>query len=79
MVDMISFTGSTRAGIDISKVAADSIKRVTTELGGKSANIVLDDESFEEGVEAGVSLVLINSGQYLRCTHPTVGSPMETL
>ena len=69
MVDMISFTGSTRAGIDISKVAADSIKRVTTELGGKSANIVLDDESFEEGVEAGVSLVLINSGQ--SCAAPT--------
>src|SRR5690606_22882617 len=45
-VDMVSFTGSTRAGILVSKAAADTVKRVALELGGKSANIVLDDADF---------------------------------
>ena len=47
-LEMISFTGSTRAGIDIQKTAADTIKRVSLELGGKSPNIILDDVDLEK-------------------------------
>ena len=53
-IDMVSFTGSTRAGIDVAKNAAATVKRVTQELGGKSPNIVLDDDNFAQNVAAGV-------------------------
>ena len=62
-VDMISFTGSTRAGKRVSELAANTIKRVSLELGGKSANIVLDDADFEKAVKSGVSNCYFNSGQ----------------
>lgn len=68
-VDMISFTGSTRAGIDIARNAAPSVKRVTQELGGKSPNIVLDDEDFAENVGKGVATMMGNSGQ--TCSAPS--------
>jgi aldehyde dehydrogenase (NAD+) len=62
-VDMISFTGSTRAGKRVSELAAQTIKRVTVELGGKSANIILDDADFEKAVTSGVGNCYLNSGQ----------------
>lgn len=67
-VDMISFTGSTRAGIAISKSASDTLKRVTLELGGKGANIVFDDAD-AEAVERGVRQMMNNSGQ--SCNAPS--------
>ena len=54
-VDMVSFTGSTRAGIIVAKTAADTVKRVSQELGGKSANIILPDADFERAVKKGVN------------------------
>lgn len=68
-IDMISFTGSTQAGIEIARSAAASIKRVTQELGGKSAQIVLDDAEFERAVSFCASSVFLNSGQ--SCNAPT--------
>ena len=68
-VDMVSFTGSTRAGIEIAKNAAPTVKRVTQELGGKSPNIILDDEAFAENVAKGVVNLMGNSGQ--TCTAPS--------
>lgn len=62
-VDMISFTGSTRAGKRVSEVAAQTVKRVSLELGGKSANIILDDADFEKAVSRGVGSCYFNSGQ----------------
>ena len=65
-VDMVSFTGSTRAGKAVAAAASESIKRVALELGGKSANILLDDlddETFEKAVRDGVGKAYINSGQ----------------
>src|SRR6185503_13229907 len=62
-VDMISFTGSTRAGKRVSELAAQTVKRVSLELGGKSANIILDDADFEKAVKSGVSNCYFNSGQ----------------
>ncbi|MBF6449346.1 aldehyde dehydrogenase family protein [Nocardia elegans] len=62
-IDMISFTGSTRAGIDIARNAAPTVKRVTQELGGKSPNIVLDDADFATNVAKGVVTMMNNSGQ----------------
>ena len=62
-VDMISFTGSTRAGKRVSELAAQSVKRVALELGGKSANIILDDADFDKAVRGGVSNCYFNSGQ----------------
>ena len=62
-IDMVSFTGSTRAGREVAKAGADSIKRVTQELGGKSANIILDDADLEEAVKGGVQACFMNSGQ----------------
>src|ERR1051326_6447586 len=62
-IDMVSFTGSTRAGIQVAKAAADTVKRVAQELGGKSANIILDDADFKAAVEGGVQRCFINSGQ----------------
>ena len=68
-VDMISFTGSTRAGAEIAKSAADSVKRITQELGGKSANIVLPSADLEKAVSEGVMSAFINAGQ--SCQAPT--------
>lgn len=68
-VDMMSFTGSTRAGIEVARNAAPTVKRVTQELGGKSPNIVLDDEAFAKSVTAGVSTMMLNSGQ--SCNAPS--------
>jgi acyl-CoA reductase-like NAD-dependent aldehyde dehydrogenase len=62
-VDMISFTGSTRAGKRVSELAAQSIKRVALELGGKSANVILDDADFSRAVSSGVANCYFNSGQ----------------
>jgi aldehyde dehydrogenase (NAD+) len=62
-VDMVSFTGSTRAGILVAKAAADTVKRVAQELGGKSANILLPDVDLREAVEQGIGACFINSGQ----------------
>ncbi|MFW6057196.1 MAG: aldehyde dehydrogenase family protein [Chloroflexota bacterium] len=62
-VDMVSFTGSTRAGVDVSHKAAPTIKRVTLELGGKSPNIILDDADLESAVRAGTHLCMNNVGQ----------------
>src|SRR6059058_3620671 len=61
-VDMVSFTGSTRAGIEVAKNAAPTVKRVAQELGGKSPNIVLDDDAFAKGVGRGVATMMTNSG-----------------
>jgi aldehyde dehydrogenase (NAD+) len=68
-VDMVSFTGSTRAGIEVARAAAPSVKRVTQELGGKSANIILDDADFATAVGGGVMGCALNSGQ--SCNAPT--------
>ena len=68
-VDMVSFTGSTRAGIEVAKNAAPTVKRVAQELGGKSPNIVLDDAAFAKGVGRGVATMMTNSGQ--SCNAPT--------
>jgi len=62
-VDMVSFTGSTRAGIEITRNAAPTVKRVTLELGGKSPRIVLDDSAFAEAVTLGVAAMMGNCGQ----------------
>jgi aldehyde dehydrogenase (NAD+) len=68
-LEMISFTGSTRAGIDIQKTAADTIKRVSLELGGKSPNIILDDVDLEKAVNMGMKQCFFNTGQ--SCSSPT--------
>lgn len=62
-IAMISFTGSTRAGVLVAQNAAASIKRVTQELGGKSANIILDDADLEEAVSSGTKAMFENTGQ----------------
>jgi aldehyde dehydrogenase (NAD+) len=63
-VDMVSFTGSTRAGKRVTEVAAQTVKRVALELGGKSANVILDDANLEAAVPAGVQFgCYLNSGQ----------------
>lgn len=68
-VDMVSFTGSTRAGVAIAKNAADTVKRVCQELGGKSANIILDDADLDAAVSGGIRSCFTNSGQ--SCNAPT--------
>ncbi len=68
-VDMVSFTGSTRAGIEVARAAAPTVKRVHQELGGKSPNIILDDDIFAKSVSGGVKHVMNNSGQ--SCNAPT--------
>ena len=68
-VDMVSFTGSLRGGVAVAQAAAGTVKRVTQELGGKSANIILAERDFAAAVRAGVSACLINSGQ--TCKAPT--------
>jgi aldehyde dehydrogenase (NAD+) len=68
-VDMVSFTGSTRAGIEVARNAAPTVKRVAQELGGKSANILLDDADLAASVPQGVQACFMNSGQ--ACAAPT--------
>jgi aldehyde dehydrogenase (NAD+) len=68
-VAMVSFTGSTRAGVAVAMAAAPTVKRVTQELGGKSANIVLDDADFAKAVRGGVQACFRNTGQ--SCNAPT--------
>lgn len=68
-VDMVSITGSTRAGVAVARNAARTVKRVAQELGGKSANIVLDSADLEEAVTAGALRCFSNSGQ--TCTAPS--------
>jgi aldehyde dehydrogenase (NAD+) len=68
-VAMVSFTGSTRAGVAVAMAAAPTVKRVTQELGGKSANILLDDADFEKAVPQGVQECFRNAGQ--SCNAPT--------
>jgi aldehyde dehydrogenase (NAD+) len=68
-IDMVSFTGSTRAGILIAKAAADTVKRVTQELGGKSANIILPGADLAKAIPAGVLRCFTNTGQ--SCQAPT--------
>ncbi len=68
-VDMMSFTGSTRAGIAVSKAAADTVKRVSLELGGKSPNIILDDADLKKAVAAGMIHMANNTGQ--SCNAPS--------
>jgi betaine-aldehyde dehydrogenase len=62
-VDMVSFTGSTRAGKRVSELAAKTVKRVALELGGKSANVILDDADLAKAVQSGVNECYLNSGQ----------------
>ena len=68
-IAMVSFTGSTRAGIAVAQNAAPTVKRVAQELGGKSANILLDDDSFAEAVTNGAANCFENTGQ--SCDAPT--------
>ena len=68
-IDMMSFTGSTRAGIRVAQAAATTVKRVAQELGGKSANILLPDVDFQTAVTKGINSMMVNSGQ--SCTAPS--------
>jgi aldehyde dehydrogenase (NAD+) len=68
-IDMVSFTGSTRAGTEVARNAAASVKRVHQELGGKSPNVLLEDADFERAVKRSVLHVFQNSGQ--SCNAPT--------
>jgi aldehyde dehydrogenase (NAD+) len=68
-IDMLSFTGSTRAGIEVARAAAPTVKRVAQELGGKSANIILDDADFEAVVARDMAGMCTNSGQ--SCNAPS--------
>jgi acyl-CoA reductase-like NAD-dependent aldehyde dehydrogenase len=62
-VDMVSFTGSTRAGRRVSELASQTVKRVALELGGKSANVILEDADLPKAVATGVTMCYLNSGQ----------------
>ena len=68
-IDMMSFTGSTRAGIAVAKASADTVKRVAQELGGKSPNIILDDADLQKAVARGVAHMMQNTGQ--SCNAPS--------
>jgi aldehyde dehydrogenase (NAD+) len=68
-IDMVSFTGSTAAGIDVAKRAADNVKRVHTELGGKSPNIILQGADFGPAIASNIYRLMLNSGQ--TCHAPT--------
>jgi len=68
-IDMMSFTGSTRGGTAVAKAAADTVKRVTLELGGKSPNIIFDDSDLARAVKTGVIFCMNNTGQ--SCNAPT--------
>jgi aldehyde dehydrogenase (NAD+) len=67
-IDMISFTGSEPAGVEIAKNAASTVKRVCQELGGKSANVILDDAEYATNVGKGVTGMMVNSGQTCSAT-----------
>ena len=69
LIDMMSFTGSTRAGVEVAKAAAPTVKRVSQELGGKSANIILDDADFAKSISRDAFGMFMNSGQ--SCNAPT--------
>jgi NAD-dependent aldehyde dehydrogenases len=62
-IDMVSFTGSTRAGKRVSELASQTVKSVALELGGKSPNVILDDANLEQAVTDGVGKAFLNSGQ----------------
>ncbi len=68
-IDFVSFTGSTRAGVQVSIGAAPTVKKVALELGGKSANIILEDANFEKAVKGGMASMLMNTGQ--NCNAPS--------
>jgi aldehyde dehydrogenase (NAD+) len=68
-VDLVSLTGSNRAGVEVAKAAADTVKRVCLELGGKSANVLLDDADFGRAVPSGIVQLLSNCGQ--SCNAPS--------
>lgn len=68
-IDMVSFTGSTRAGVLVAKAAADGVKRVAQELGGKSPNIIFEDADLERAVRYGVKNMMSNTGQ--SCNAPS--------
>ena len=68
-IDMMSFTGSTRAGVLVARAAADTVKRVAQELGGKSANIILEGAPLKEAIASGVHSMFHNSGQ--SCNAPS--------
>lgn len=68
-IDMVSFTGSTRAGVAVAKAAASTVKRVAQELGGKSPNIMMPDADMAKSVAGGIAHVMQNSGQ--SCNAPT--------
>ena len=68
-IDIISFTGSTRAGIGVSRAAAPTVKKVGLELGGKAANILLEDAGFAAAVAGGMSAMVRNTGQ--NCNAPS--------
>jgi len=68
-IDMVSFTGSVRAGIDVARNAAATVKRVHQELGGKSPNIILEDADMLKAVTSGVRFIMLNSGQ--TCAAPS--------
>ena len=68
-IDMMSFTGSTRGGVAVATASAATVKRVSQELGGKSANIILDNDSFTKSITNGVTHVMSNTGQ--SCNAPT--------
>src|SRR5688572_24627623 len=68
-IDMVSFTGSTRAGVLVAKAAAETVKRVSQELGGKSANIILEDADLNAAVKTGVLSMMSNTGQ--SCNAPS--------
>ena len=76
-VDMVSFTGSTRAGRRVMELAAEGIKRVSLELGGKSANILLDDADLATAVPAGLFGCYMNSGQTCSRADPHAGPPRQ--
>ena len=76
-IDMMSFTGSTRAGIAVAKAAADTVKRVAQELGGKSPNIVLPDADLAKAVSGGVISMFTNSGQSCNAPQPHAGSAQQ--
>jgi aldehyde dehydrogenase (NAD+) len=72
LIDMVSFTGSTRAGVAVAQAAAPTVKRVSQELGGKSANIILDDlddDAFEQALVQSLGILTMNSGQ--NCNAPS--------
>lgn len=68
-VDMMSFTGSTRAGVEVTRASAPTVKRVALELGGKSPNLILDDADFQRAVKSGAMACFHNTGQ--SCNAPT--------